>query len=59
MHELLMGIKLNQFPLLTIFHVKGAVLNTIRNKKPATHYHPEIAFIIVVEVEMQFVMWKV
>lgn len=44
MNELLMGIKLNQFPLLTIIHVKGAVLGTIRNKKPATHFPSRNSF---------------
>lgn len=39
-----MGIKLNQFPLLTIFHVKGAVLGTSRNKKPATHFPSRNSF---------------
>lgn len=32
-----MDITLSQFPLLSIFHVKGAVADTMRNKKSMTH----------------------
>lgn len=44
MNELLRDIKLNQLPLLSVFRVRGAVLGTIRNKKPVTHFPSRNSF---------------
>lgn len=53
------GHKIKSFPLLSIFHVKGLWLALVRIRSQWHTSHPEIAFIMMGEVEMQLIMWRV